>query len=106
VKDRHLCKNLSWFTTRFESRGALGWEEQWHARGTRVYIGSGLPEDKNPTSCVRRCIMIYCVETLSTSSFIGYGGRVYKEDPIGYNCIRPRLYLYFPILQDLSNDYL
>jgi hypothetical protein len=44
---------LSGFMTRFESRGAHGYGEQWNARDTSVYIGSGLYEDKNHTSCVR-----------------------------------------------------
>jgi hypothetical protein len=37
---------LSGFMTRFESRGAHGRGEQWNARDMRVYIGSGLREDK------------------------------------------------------------
>jgi hypothetical protein len=40
--------------TRFESRGAQGCEEQWNARDTTVYTGSGLHEDKNPMSYVRQ----------------------------------------------------
>jgi hypothetical protein len=36
---------LSWFMTRFESRGAYRYVEQWNARDTRVYIGLGLRED-------------------------------------------------------------
>jgi hypothetical protein len=28
------------------------------------------------------------------------------KNRVGYSLIRLRLYLYFPILQDLSNDYL
>jgi hypothetical protein len=51
-----------------------------YARDTRVYIDSGLREDKNSTSCVRWCIMIRWVETPSPPPFIGQGGRVYKED--------------------------
>jgi hypothetical protein len=65
--------NYHSFTTRFESRGDHGCKEQWHAGHMRVYIGLGLHEDKNPTSYVRRCIMIHWIETPST-------GRVYKED--------------------------
>jgi hypothetical protein len=45
---------MSWFTTRFESRGAHGREEQWNVGDTRVYIGSGLREDKNHMSYVRQ----------------------------------------------------
>jgi hypothetical protein len=45
---------LSWFLTRFESKGAHGCGEQWNARDMSVYIDSGLREDKNPTSCVHR----------------------------------------------------
>jgi hypothetical protein len=44
--------------------------------------------------------MIGWVETLSTPPFIGKG-RVYIEDPVRYDCIRPELYLYLPNLQDL-----
>jgi hypothetical protein len=40
--------------TRFESRGAHGCDEQWNARDTRINIGSGLPEDDSPTSCVHQ----------------------------------------------------
>jgi hypothetical protein len=43
-----------WFMTRFESRGAHGCGEQWNARDTRVYTGSGLREEKNPTSYVHQ----------------------------------------------------
>jgi hypothetical protein len=38
--------SLSWFMTRFESRGAPEYGEYCHARDMRVYIGSGLREDK------------------------------------------------------------
>jgi hypothetical protein len=55
--------NCCGFTTGFESRGAHGPEEQWHTRDTRVYISLCLREDKNPTSYVRRCIMIHWGET-------------------------------------------
>jgi hypothetical protein len=59
------------FMTGFESRGAHGCKKQWYAMDTRVYTGSGLREDKNPTSCVRQCIMIRWDETSSTPPFIG-----------------------------------
>jgi hypothetical protein len=36
-----------------------------------VCTGSGLREDKNPTSCARQCIMIHWDETPSTPPFIG-----------------------------------
>jgi hypothetical protein len=62
---------LSWFLTRFKRKDAHGSGEHWHARDTRIYIGSGLCEDKNSTSCVRRCIMICWVETSSAHPFIG-----------------------------------
>jgi hypothetical protein len=45
---------VPWFMTRFESKGAHGCKENGNARNTRVYIGSGLCEYKNPTSYVRR----------------------------------------------------
>jgi hypothetical protein len=45
---------LSWFMTRFESRGTHGHGEQWTARDARVYTGSGLYEDKNPMSGVHQ----------------------------------------------------
>jgi hypothetical protein len=61
---------MSWFMTRLESRGAHGCEEQWHIRDTRVYIGLGLREDENSTSCLRQCIMIHWVEIPSTPPFI------------------------------------
>jgi hypothetical protein len=60
-----LAVGVSWFMTRFKSRGAHVCEEQWHARDMRVHIGLGLREDTNPTSCVHRCIMIHWVETPS-----------------------------------------
>jgi hypothetical protein len=59
------------FMMRFESRGAHECEEQWYARDTRVYIGSGLRGDKNPTSYVCWCIMIHWIKTPSTPPFIG-----------------------------------
>jgi hypothetical protein len=62
---------LSWFMTRFESKGAYGCRERWHARDMRVYTSSSLREDKNPTSCVCWCILIRWVETPSTPPFIG-----------------------------------
>jgi hypothetical protein len=62
-------RQLSWFMTIFESRVAHECEEQWHTRDTRVYTGSGLEEDKNPTSCVCQCIMIHWVETPLYPSF-------------------------------------
>jgi hypothetical protein len=63
--------NYRGFTIGFESRGAHGCEEQWYAMDTRVYTGLGRHEDKNPTSYVRRCIMIHWDETPSTPPFIG-----------------------------------
>jgi hypothetical protein len=62
---------VPWFLTRIESMGVDGCEKQWYRRDTRVYIASSLWEDKNPTSCVSRYIMIRWVETPSTSPFIG-----------------------------------
>jgi hypothetical protein len=38
-----------------------------------VYTDLDFHEDKNPTSYVRWCIMIYWVETPSTPPFIGLG---------------------------------
>jgi hypothetical protein len=72
-------------------------ENNGNAGDTRVYTGLGLREDKNPTSCVRWCIMIRWVETPSTPPFIGQGCRLYK-DMVGYSCTQPKLYLYLPIL--------
>jgi hypothetical protein len=75
--DLLLCKKkttalwVSWFLTRFESRGAHGCREQWHGRDMMVYTGLSLHEDKNPASCVRWCIIIYWVKTPSIPSFIG-----------------------------------
>jgi hypothetical protein len=63
--------NYCGFVTRFEIRGAHEHEEQWYAGDTRVYIGSGLCEDKNHISCVRQCIMIHWDRTPSTPPFIG-----------------------------------
>jgi hypothetical protein len=40
-----------------------------------VYTDLDFHEDKNPTSYVRWCIMIYWVETPSTPPFIGLGER-------------------------------
>jgi hypothetical protein len=50
----YISNILSWFMTKFESRGAHGRREQSNASDTRVYTGSDLREDKNPTSYVRR----------------------------------------------------
>jgi hypothetical protein len=49
-------------------------ENNGYTRDMRVYLGLSIREDKNPTSCVRWCIMIHWVETLSTPPFTGYGG--------------------------------
>jgi hypothetical protein len=48
---------LSWFLTTFECRGGHGCGEQQNIRGTMVYIGSSIHEDKNPISCV--CWLYY-----------------------------------------------
>jgi hypothetical protein len=51
----------------------------------RVYIGSGLHEDKNPTSYV--CQLYYdCLgrDPLYPSFYRLSGGRVYMEDPVCY----------------------
>jgi hypothetical protein len=45
---------MSWFMTRFESRGAHRSGEQWNTQDTGVYTGSGLCEDKNPTTYVHQ----------------------------------------------------
>jgi hypothetical protein len=55
---------------RFESRGAHGCDEHWNARDTRVYTGSGLPEDNSPTSCVRRLYYDCLGRDPSTPPFI------------------------------------
>jgi hypothetical protein len=39
-----------------------------------VYTCSCLHEDKNPMSCVCRCIMVHWVEFPSTPPFISHGG--------------------------------
>jgi hypothetical protein len=62
--------NCHGFMTRFESRGDHGCKEQWQTKGTRVYTGSCLSEDKNPTSSVHWCIIIGWGMT-STPLFIG-----------------------------------
>jgi hypothetical protein len=57
VQWRRTCIDVdpvSWFMTRFESRGAHRCGEQWNTMDTRVYTGSGLCEDKNPMSYVCR----------------------------------------------------
>jgi hypothetical protein len=71
IKGLSLAHTLSWFMTKFESRGAHRCGEQWYARDKRVYTGSGLREDKNPKSYVCRCIMIRQDETPSTPPFRG-----------------------------------
>jgi hypothetical protein len=48
---------MSWFMTRFESRGAYGCDEQWNTRDTMVYTGSDLPKDNSYMSCV--CWLYY-----------------------------------------------
>jgi hypothetical protein len=68
--------------TKIESSGAHGCEEQWYAMDTRFYMGSGLHEDKNLTSCVHWCIIIFLDETPSTPP-LQAGVMVYMEDPIG-----------------------
>jgi hypothetical protein len=50
-------------------------------KGHKGYTGSGLREDKNPTSCVRLCTMIHWVETHLPLLLYAKGGRVYKEGP-------------------------
>jgi hypothetical protein len=47
----------------------------------RVYTGSELHEDKNPTSCVRRLYYDSLSRDPLYPSFYRLGGRVYKEDP-------------------------
>jgi hypothetical protein len=49
---------------------------------TRFYMGSGLHEDKNLTSCVHWCIMIFWDETPSTPP-LQAGVMIYMEDLIG-----------------------
>jgi hypothetical protein len=91
---------LSWFMTRFESRGAHGCGEQWNARDTRVYTDSGLCEDKNPASCMRQSYYD-CLgwDPLYPSFYkLRGGGRVYMEDLVSYGSTWPRLYLYLPYL--------
>jgi hypothetical protein len=56
--------------------------------------------------CVLRCIMTHWVETPSTPPFIYKGVGFTEKDCVGYSCIQLGLYLYLPILQDLSNDFL
>jgi hypothetical protein len=74
-----------WFMTRFESRCAHKRGEQWNARDTRVYIGSGLREDKNLTSCVRQ-LYYDCFGSRPPLPLLLYakGGRVYMEDLVSY----------------------
>jgi hypothetical protein len=43
---------------------------------------------------------------LLPSFYVPRGVRSTRKDRVGYNHIRPGLYLYLPILQDLSNAYL
>jgi hypothetical protein len=43
---------LSWFMTRFKSRGAHRCDEQQNVRDMRVNTGPGLTEDNSPTCCV------------------------------------------------------
>jgi hypothetical protein len=75
---------VSRFMTRFESTGAHGCGQQWYARDMRVYTGSGLRENKNPMSCVHRCIMIHWVETPSTPPIIGQGVGFTGKIQVGY----------------------
>jgi hypothetical protein len=51
-----------------------------------VYTGSGLCEDKNPTSYVCRCIMINCVETPAIPPFISQGVEFTRKILVGYYC--------------------
>jgi hypothetical protein len=62
---------VSWFMTRFQSKGAHGHGEQWNAGDTRVYTGSDLYEDKNPTTCVRRLYYDSLGRDPFTPPFIG-----------------------------------
>jgi hypothetical protein len=71
---------MSWFMTRFESRGAHGCDEQWNVRDMRVYIGPGLPKDNRPTSYVRRLYYDCLRQDPIYPSFYRLGGRVYMED--------------------------
>jgi hypothetical protein len=71
----------------------------------RVYIGSGLREDKKSTFCVHRLYYDCLDRNPLYPSFYrrrGGGGRVCMKDPVGYDNTRLRLYLYFPHLQDLT----
>jgi hypothetical protein len=54
VISREWHKTPVMIYTRFKSRGAHRCDEQWNTRGTRVYTGSDLHEDRNPTPCVRQ----------------------------------------------------
>jgi hypothetical protein len=74
---------LSWFMTRFESRGAHGCDEQWNARDMRVYTDSGLPENNSLTSCMRRLYYDWLGRDPLYPSFYRLGGRVYMEDLVG-----------------------
>jgi hypothetical protein len=50
--------------------------------------------------------MIRWVETPSTPPFICHGVGFTSKDRVSYSLIRPGLYPYLPILQDLSIDCL
>jgi hypothetical protein len=52
----------------------------------RVYTGSGLPEDNSPISCVRQLYYDYLGrDPLYPSFYMLKGGRVYMDDPVGYD---------------------
>jgi hypothetical protein len=83
-------------------------ENNGNTGDTGVYTGSGLCEDKNPTSYVRQCFIICWVKAplpLLLKSKGWVVGFIRKVE-VGYSFNQLGLYLYLPILQDLPHNYL
>jgi hypothetical protein len=56
--------------------------------------------------CVLWCTMIHWLRPPLLLLYMLREVGFTMKDRVSYSCVRPRLYLYLPILQDLFNDYL
>jgi hypothetical protein len=95
--------------TSIKSRGAHKSGERWKHEGHE-----GFRQVQASVRIITRCpvfwcIMSYWVETPSTPPFICQGGGgvgFTKKIQVGHSFTRLGLYLYLPILLDLSTNYL
>jgi hypothetical protein len=74
----------------------------------RVYTGSDLHEDETLRPVFIGVLWFVGSKPSLPLLLYGKGGGVgfTRMVWVGYSCTQPRLYLYLPILQDLSNGYL